>query len=248
MRPVTSLVANVRNLVNAYDALETADADIPRMGLVFGVPGAGKTNATTWLALKTNAIYVRATPTWTPTAMLGKVMAEVGQPAKRAANENLEVIVEHMSTEARPLFVDEIDMFTNSSVRPNQSGQIIELLRSVHDLSGMPVILIGMSGVEIQLKNYKQVTSRIAQWVNFLPASLADARTLANDICEVRVEDDLLKVLHQKAGGNMRLLAIGLSKIERAAKGAKLKALGLAEWGERQFYLNGSMNGGSHGD
>ncbi len=246
MKPRTALVTNVMNLVNAYDALENADEDIPRMGLVYGVPGAGKTNATTWLALRTNAIYVRATPTWTPSSMLGKVMAEVGQPAKRAANDNLDIIVQHMSQENRPLFVDEVDMFTNASVRPNMSGQIIELLRSVHDMSGMPVLLIGMSGVEVQLKAYKQVTARIALWINFLPASLADARTLADEVCEIHVEDDLLHELYQKTGGNMRLLAIGLSKIERKAKGARLKSLGLAQWGDQPFDLNGRMNGGSH--
>lgn len=247
MIPRTAMTTNVKNLESAYDALETSSADIPRMGLVYGIPGAGKTNATTWLSLRTNAINVRAMPTWTPSAMLDKIMFEIGQPAKRRANDNLDIIIQHMGNENRPLFVDEIDMFTNSNVRPNQSGQIIETLRSIHDMAGMPVLLIGMAGVEVQLKAYPQLTSRIAQWINFLPATLADARTLADDICEVQVEGDLLAVLHDKANGNMRLLTIGLSKIERAAKGAKLASIGLDQWGDRRFDLNGSVNGGSHG-
>jgi DNA transposition AAA+ family ATPase len=248
MKAKIAFVKNIQRLVGAYDALESSETGIPRMGLVYGVPGSGKSVATAWLMNRTNAILVRAAPTWTLNSMLSSIMTELGMLPLRNADSMKTAIVEKMGEDNRPLFVDEIDMFTNPNVKPQRAGAIIETLRTFHDMSGMPVVLIGMNGVERHLNAYKQVTSRIAQWVNFQPATFEDAKVLAADICEIDISDDLLTVLHSKSKGNMRLMTVGLSRIERAAKGAGLKAMDLNKWGDRPFSLNGILNGAHYED
>jgi hypothetical protein len=165
---------------------------------------------------------------------------------QKSAYANLEAIVRHMKDAGRPLFIDEVDMFTSANVKPSRAGAIVETLRNIHDIAQMPVVLIGMSGVERYLSAYKQVTSRFSQTVRFDPARIEDARILADTICEVPVHDDLLELLHSKSKGNMRLISIGLSKIERAAKTAGMKEIGLAQWGGKSFGLSGETTGGSH--
>lgn len=239
-------VKNIARLRDAYQALEDSPTGVPRMGLIYGATGAGKTTAVTWLMNRTDAIVVKASPTWSLHSMLSKIMIEIGfAPTTRSADME-ETIVEKMQKDSRPLFVDEADSFTDPQVRGDRSYAILETLRSIHDLSQMPVMLIGMTGIEHRLASRHQLMRRISQWVKFDAADLADARVLADTVCEVRVEDDLLQKLLESSKGGIGLMMVGLSRIERAAKGNGIDVIGLDVWGDRPFNLRGDVQGVRH--
>jgi len=245
MRYKIAPVKNIARLRDAYGALETAAPGVPRMGLVYGFTGAGKTTAITWLMNQTNAIVVKASPTWTLSSMLSKIMIEIGiDPLRRAADME-DIIIKTMQRDSRPLFVDEADAFTDPAVRGDRSYAILETLRSIHDMSKMPVILIGMDGIERRLASRHQLMRRISQWIKFEKADFEDARTLADAICEVRIEDDLLERLLDASKGSVGLMMVGLANIERAAKANSYKSIGLDTWGNRPFNLRGAISQGA---
>lgn len=226
-------VKNVAALQAAYESLANRDPGVPGMGLVHGQTGAGKTTAITWLMNRTNAIYVRAAATWTPSSMLGKVMNELGSEAlARGASAMVDHITNAMSVDQRPLFVDEADYLIHNL-------KMLETLRDIHDISGMPVLLVGMAGIEKRLSSRKQLLGRISQWVEFLPCDRDDAATLARTVCEVGIEPDLLDTLHEESRGSMRLMVVGLSRIESLAKAQGLPSVSHAQWGGRRLFLNG---------
>jgi len=226
-------VKNVAALQAAYEALECRDPGVPGMGLVHGETGAGKTTAVTWLMNRTNAIYVRAAATWTPSAMLGKIMNELGSEAlARGASAMVDFITNAMAQDQRPLFVDEADyLLTNL--------KMLETLRDIHDISGMPVLLIGMKGIEKRLAARKQLLGRISQWVEFLACDREDAATLARTVCEVEVSPELMDTVHNEARGSMRSMVVGLSRIESFAKAQGLASIDSAQWGNRKLFLTG---------
>ncbi|MFO1417287.1 MAG: ATP-binding protein [Methylotetracoccus sp.] len=240
-------VNNIERLKLAYQMLEDAPHGVPRMGLVYGFTGVGKTTAISWLMTQTDAIVVKASPTWSLHSMLAKIMVEIGiAPMGRSADME-EAIVEKMQKDQRPLFVDEADAFTDPQVRGDRSYAILETLRSIHDMSKMPVMLIGMDGIERRLASRHQLMRRISQWVKFEPATLADARILSDTVCEVHVADDLLSRLCETSGGSIGLMMVGLSRIERSAKASMLASIGLDVWGNRPFNLRGDIaQGASH--
>lgn len=233
MKHEMAIVKNVVRLRDAYDTLANRDTGIPGMGLVHGNTGFGKTTAIAYLVNQVNGVYVRAAATWTPNAMLGVIMRELGaQPMHNGGAAMVDYIVQQLALEGRPLFVDEADYLFS------YSAKMIETLRDVHDLSGSPVILVGMEGIERRIVHRKQLARRISQWVEFLASDLEDARILADTVCEVQIADDLLEHMHADAKGSVGLMVVGMSRIESLAKTNGWRKVDLEKWGNRQLFLS----------
>jgi DNA transposition AAA+ family ATPase len=230
MRNKLALVKNVAALQMAYEALEGRDAGIPGMALLFGATGAGKTTAIAWMVARTHGVYVRAAAAWTLNSMLSRVMAELGANPMGRNAAMVDYIVQQLAEHQRPLFVDEADYLMGDA-------RMIETLRDIHDLSGMPVVLIGMQGIEKRLVHRPQLARRISHWVEFHPADLEDAATLADTVCEVKLDDELLQRLHREAAGSMGLMTVGLARIEALGKSNGMKTVTAEAWGDRKLFL-----------
>jgi DNA transposition AAA+ family ATPase len=233
MRYKMAIVKNIMNLRTAYEALAQRGHGVEGMGLVYGDAGFGKTSALTWLRGQTNAVYVRALSTWTQRSMLATIMRELGHEPLHRAADNVSAIVRLMIASNRGLFVDELDYL----VGRGELLPALDTLRDIHDMAKMPVLLIGMKGVQAKIANRLQLARRITQWVAFLPADAADARVLADTVCEVGVDDELLADLHGEANGNIGLVSNGLARIEHFAKANGKKTVTRELWGQRQFFL-----------
>lgn len=230
MRTKLAPTKNVAALRLAYEALATRDHGVPGMGLVHGFTGAGKTTAVCELVTRVQGVYVRATSSWTPASMLAKVMQELGAQAMQRRAEMLDFIAQGLGESQRPLFVDEADYLVGHAA-------MLDSLRDIHDLSGAPVVLIGMQGIAQRLVHRKQLAGRISHWVEFAPCDLEDARTLTQTVCEVTVDDDLLARVHAESKGSMRLMTVGLARIESLAKANGWKAVDAEQWGNRALFL-----------
>lgn len=233
MKHEMAIVKNVVRLRDAFDTLANRDMGVPGMMLAHGYTGYGKTTTIAWLVNQTSGVYVRANATWTPTAMLSAIMKELGfDPVNNRASVMVEHIVERLALDARPLFVDEADYLFSNNAR------MIETLRDIHDLSGSPVVMVGMEGIERRLVHRKQLARRISQWVEFRPADLEDAARVAQTVCEIEIEDDLLCHIHNETNGSIGLMVVGLARIEAFAKTNGMKKVSLDQWGQRQLFLS----------
>lgn len=230
MRSKVAPTKNVAALQLAFEALATREPGIPGMGLVHGYTGAGKTTAVTWMVNRTRGVYVRANSSWTPTAMLGRIMRELGAEQMHRRAAMLDFIVARMSEMQRPLFVDEADYLVGNSA-------MLDTLRDIHDMSLMPVLLVGMSGIERKITHRAQLARRISHWVEFLPSDLDDARTLAETVSEVRLDDELLERVHRESKGSIGLMVVGLARIESMAKANGWSTVTGDQWGTRRLFL-----------
>jgi DNA transposition AAA+ family ATPase len=230
MRTQVALTKNVAALQLAFEALDGRDRAVPGMGLVYGDTGAGKTTAVTWMVNRTRGVYVRANSGWTPSSMLARVMQELGGAPLQRRAAMLDFIAEQLAMQTRPLFVDEGDYLLRDT-------SMLESLRDVHDLSGMPVVIVGMSGIQAKIIHKPQLAGRISHWVEFLPSDLEDARTLAKEVCEVTLDDELLASVHREAKGSVRLMVVGMARIEALAKANGWKHVDADQWGSRPLFL-----------
>lgn len=230
MRTKLAPTKNVAALQLAYEALAGRDHGVPGMGLVHGFTGAGKTTAVAALVTRVQGVYVRATSSWTPASMLAKVMQELGATAMQRRADMLDYISGRLTESQRPLFVDEADYLVGQAA-------MLDSLRDIHDLSGAPVVLIGMEGIAKRIVHRKQLAGRISHWVEFLPSDLDDARILTQTVCEVGIDDELLAMLHAQAKGSMRLMTVGLARIEALAKANGWREVTADQWGDRALFL-----------
>ncbi|ABE45652.1 AAA family ATPase [Polaromonas sp. JS666] len=230
MRQKLAGVKNVAALQAAFETLSNRDAGIPGMGLVHGFTGAGKTTAISWLVNRTNGVYARAYGTWTPNSMLGSIMHELGAAPLQRSAQMLKYITGDLERTNRPLFIDEANYFAGDTA-------MLDTLRDIHDVSNVPVILIGHEGTERKLIHRAQLARRISEWVEFKPLDAEDARILADTVAEVAIADDLLAELHAHAKGSMGLMTVGLARVEAMAKANGWKRVDADQWAGRAFFL-----------
>ena len=231
MKRIIAQVKNVSALGAAFNALAERDPGVPGIGLVHGFTGAGKSTAVTLLINRNNGVFVRASAVWTPNTMLAALVHELGgQPGGNNARM-LGYIIESLNREARPIFVDEADYLLSNI-------KMLETLRDIHDMTQVPLVLIGMDGIQRRITLRPQFSRRITQWVEFKPLDLGDTRTLIDSVCEVTITDDLAGKLHHAAGGSIGLMTVGLARIEAVAKGQGWDKVDAKAWANKQFFLS----------
>jgi hypothetical protein len=233
MRHEIVMTRNVQRFTTALRDLEQRPPGVEGMGLLWGRPGEGKSTAIAHLVTKHRGVHLRANRTWTMTAMLQALMRELGLPVMSRRTPMLELGVQRLAEEPRPLFVDEADYLTGDK------GQMLDVLRDLYDLSGVPVILIGMQDFahRLTMMGGGRFRRRISQWVEFDGLRIEDTRLVAETLSEVRLTDDLVGALHERCDGNIGKIVIGLSRIEAAARRRGMGEVTLRDWGNEPFFL-----------
>ncbi|OPY07229.1 MAG: ATPase family associated with various cellular activities (AAA) [Syntrophaceae bacterium PtaB.Bin095] len=222
---------NVRRFISAVSELRNRPMGVEGMGLLWGEPGEGKTTIVAYAANTMDGIFLRANACWTVTAMLGGLITELGGLPRKRRADMLNDIAERLMDQERVIFVDEADYLFRQK-------EMLDSLRDIYDLTGTPVILIGMEDIARTIQDSGRFARRITQWIEFKGVDLDDARTLAEAVCEVGVSDDLLAYLHREAKANIGRMVVGLSRIERLAKTNGLTTVTRDEWGDRPLYFD----------
>jgi DNA transposition AAA+ family ATPase len=223
-------VRNVGRLAAAGDALLNRAYGMPGMGCIYGKTGYGKSTACAWYMNHCNGVYVRAMALWSPAAMLDTILRELDLHPRGSNAQKINHAVEQLSRTGRPLFIDEADYIVRTE-------RMVETLRDFHDLALVPVVLIGMDELPRKIATLEKLSGRVSQWVHFRPCDLADASKLAAELAEVEVDDDLVAAVHKASAGSVRLIVVGLSRVEAFARARGAKRVSLADWGNRKFHL-----------
>ncbi len=234
MKHVLALTKNVRKFMQATDDLLNRPIGTEGMGILEGEPGEGKSTAVARVCDKFDGIYVRAIGCWTVTSMLGDICRELGGERKLRRSDMLEFIIHELRKDnrpSRPIFIDEADYCF-------RQFEMVDSLRDIYDLSGCPVILIGMEDIAKKIKLNTRIARRVTQWVNFCGLDLDDVKTVAVDCCEVAISDDLAQYLHKECNANIGRIIIALTKIEKQAKATGAIIMDCATWDNRPLYFD----------
>lgn len=234
MRTKIAEVKNIRRLQDMAHELAGRSAQVPGLGMLYGATGRGKTTAAAWLSTDPalNLVYVRASTTWTPSSLLQAVLRETGTESEGSASRLLRLTEDALAASGKSLIiVDEADYLAQGA----GAQRMAETLRDLHDRSGVAVLLISMS----KLRLSDQAMGHVSQWLQFSPPDHEDTRQIAKELCEVDVAEDLLAKLTTAARGSIRLLVVGLTRIESFGIQAGLECVDAATWGTRRFTFGG---------
>lgn len=237
MKSVVAPVKNVKAFAIAGQALLDRSVHTPGIGVVTGPAGYGKSRTVAWWATRQQASYVRAMATWRAVGpMLSSICGELGITPRAKNDDTIKMVAEVLARSAvpRPLAVDEADYLVKHEV-------LLNALRDIHDLSGAPLVLIGMEHFLsrlVSLREQEQFVSRISQVVHFQALDREDAGELLRAIGEVKVEPDLVDRLFKETGGSARLLVVAMEQIERHAKNKGLTSVSATDAKALKFTLD----------
>lgn len=234
MKTCIAETRNLSTLARTAQALLDRAADLPGIAAIVGPPGVGKTQGCVWLRDRTDAVFLRARSVWTTRSLIDDLARELRCDTHGRRGVVFDRAIEALAMSGRPIIVDEADYLLDSR-------SLIDAVRDVHDLSTVPLFVVGMERFTARVQEREQFASRIAHVVEFGWADLDDARAVAEACCEVEFADDLLTRIGNRAAWSLRRIKVALSQVETWAEMRGLELVTAADWGDQP--LEGAVKG-----
>ena len=182
---------NVKNFIGLVENLISKPKNIPKMGLVYGEPGLGKSQTALWLACKYDGIYLRASNLMTGRWLLEEIVKELDEIPRFLTSDNFNIVVKKLKQNPQDIFIDEIDYLMNNY-------KTIETLRDIHDETGCPIIFIGMGLAHRKLERYKHLYDRFSEILKFETFGVNDLSQIINQLSEVTFTPDAIEYIQSK--------------------------------------------------
>ena len=201
---------NVKNFIGLVENLIDKPKNIPKMGLVYGEPGLGKSQTALWLACKYDGIYLRASNLMTGRWLLEEMVKELDEIPRFLASDNFNIVVKKLKQNPQVFFIDEIDYLMNNY-------KTIETLRDIHDETNCPIIFIGMSLAHRKLERYKHLYDRFSEILKFEIFGVNDLSQIFGQLSEIPFTPDVIEYIHSKYNRFRQIVQL-INQMETFAK------------------------------
>ncbi|EHD21521.1 MULTISPECIES: ATPase [Brenneria] len=180
--------------------LAHVDAEI---NVIYGEAGLGKTMALkAYAAANSTAILIEADPSYTARVLLEEICSRLNLSTRGNMHELFELCVNKLRDSGYLLMIDEGELLPHRA---------LEVLRRIHDKSGIGIVLAGMPRLILNLKGkrgeFVQLYSRVGFALNIgnaLPQD--DTDTIAESLIPDAFTPDMGAVLYKESKGNARRL------------------------------------------
>jgi DNA transposition AAA+ family ATPase len=205
--------------IENYSRLEQGVAMLSERGareaswqLITGRAGEGKTTTLFNWGAACGAAFIAMHPGMSPGKLLSTLAAKLH--VTRSAGSDLDDAI------GQKLLLDQVTVILDEAHNGlAERAASLEGLRSVTDKSGTPVLLVTMETEVGRFDEHLQLSSRIFNWVEFLPTGLEDVAKVCKSLAEVPLGPDLVQRIAKDSGGQMRGILNAISRVEMAAKG-----------------------------
>ena len=213
--------SNYERFLAAVSAVENRGAAEAGMMLVHSQPGYGKSAVVERWAVDTQAVFLRANVDWTPRYFLLELAKALNVDPRGTSEQLFNRLLAVIATQEVNLVIDEAEATLS------RHAVVLEKIRDFSDRTETMVVLVGMETIQRAISKHKQISSRIAQVVEFAPASLEDVAVTCQQLAEVRVAPDLVAEIHRQSAGRMREVMNAIATVERVAKMNGLAEIGV---------------------
>jgi DNA transposition AAA+ family ATPase len=189
--------------------LKKCPANIPKMALVYGGHGLGKTQTILWWVTNNDAVYIRANKSMSSRWLLAELAQELGEIPFWSMHENFCLVEQRLKINPRILIVDEVDYLMEK--------RTVETLRDLHDRTGSPVVLIGMGVLDKKLSRIKHLEDRIYEKLRFEPFNQQDISEIVTQISDIKFSEDAIEHLSLLTNQFRQIIKL-INKIEKLAK------------------------------
>ena len=160
--------------------------------MVYGNAGLGKTKTALYLSFQFDSIYIRATNKMTTKWFLEELAKELDEIPRFFTADIFRQCVNVLKNKPQMIIVDEIDYLLSDF-------KTIETLRDLHDETGIPIVLVGMSLAKHKLKKHTHLFDRISEIYQYTEFEYSDIKQIVDEISEVDMTKEVISVIHQKA-------------------------------------------------
>ena len=210
MKKIFVKTTNVKNFIGLVENLINKQKNIPKMGLVYGEPGLGKSQTAMWLACKYDGIYLRASNLMTGRWLLEEMVKELDEIPRYLTSDNFNIVLKKLKQNPQVIFIDEIDYLMNNC-------KTIETLRDIHDETNCPIIFIGMGLAHRKLERYKHLYDRFSEILKFETFGVNDLSQIIGQLSEIPFTPDAVEYIHSKYNRFRQIVQL-INQMETFAK------------------------------
>jgi DNA transposition AAA+ family ATPase len=222
MHKVFVKTGTVKNFISAMGRLQNARPGIPKMCLIHGIYGVGRTQTAIWWAAQhDDCKLIRLVSLIEAPWLLNTIVAEMGQVPERPKDKRFNQLINILLERQYTLIFDEVDYITGDR-------KSIEMLRDIHDITGTIIVFVGMEDAERKMNRYPHLNDRVMERIKFDKLTIDDIRTAAHELSEVKLTDDAISYIYADAP-RFRPLISKIYKAEALARTNSLKEVTAAD-------------------
>lgn len=201
---------NVKGFIGLVENLINKPNNIPKMGLVYGEPGLGKSQTALWLSAKYDGVYLRCSNLMTGRWLLEELVKELDEIPSYLTSDNFNTCVKKLKENPQAIIIDEVDYLLNDK-------RSIETLRDIHDETNCPIVFVGMGLVHKKIERYKHLFDRFSEIVKFETFSIADLKEIIEQLSEIPVTAEAIEIIHKKYNRFRQIVQL-INQLEIIAK------------------------------
>lgn len=209
MRKVFVKIQNVKNFISLMNSLQNKPENVPRMALVYGEPGLGKSRTALWWAVKNDAIYIRSSNMMSGRWFLEELVEELGESPLYKSSDLFNQAVNQLTQYPRPLIIDEIDYLLSDS-------RAIETIRDIYDRTEVPIVLIGMNKANKKFIRYRHIYDRFSEILKFEAFSFEEVINIVQELSEAEIDESGIKLIFNHANRFRQIVSI-ISRAEKVS-------------------------------
>lgn len=207
---------NVVNFVSLMNELQNLPPNIPKIALVYGDYGLGKSETIKWWTFKNDCVYVRATQGMSARWLLSEIAEELNVESYWHIDDTFHEIEQTLLQYRKTIIIDEVDYLIEKKT--------IETLRDLHDRTGCPLVLVGMDQVDKKLSRFPHLIDRIYKKFRFENYGTNDIKKILSELSEISITNDGLEYLATRSNQFRQIVKL-VNKVEKLAKTNQIKEL-----------------------
>jgi hypothetical protein len=220
MKHVFARTSNVARFTDGMNRLVDRGEGLPGMALVYGEAGLGKTKTALWYMQQHESIFIRTLKLMSGRWLLEAIVSELGETPAYRTSELFRQCIDQLMERPRTVILDEVDYLCYDS-------RVLETLRDIHDITGTPMVFIGMDQANKKLGRYRHLYDRFVEVIRFQPLTIADIADIAAQLCEVTLTADAVDLIY-KDGPRFRQVIKWFYRAEAVARVNALKEVSAA--------------------
>ncbi len=210
MKRIFVRTQNVKNFIGLIENLIAKPANLPKMALVYGEPGLGKSQTALWLSAKYDGVYLRCSNLMTGRWLLEELVKELDEIPRYLTSDNFNTCVKKLKENPQVIIIDEIDYLLNDK-------RSIETLRDIHDETNCPIVFVGMGLAHKKIEMFRPLYDRFSEIVKFETFSIGDLKEIIEQLSEVTVTVEAIELIHKKYNRFRQIVQL-INQLEIIAK------------------------------